>query len=524
MTATSTQARPTAVVHQRSAVITAGVLGLVLCWALLMPPGSGPDEPGHLVRSGAVVRGEFGDSGTFELPDRYRVPEPGCYAFDPTTPVSCAADVPAAGETVALPSRSGEYPPWGHLTFGLPSGLPGLRPIWWARLGGAIVSALLVGWALREACGTRRSLAAATLVGITPMAWSTFGTVNPSSIAIAGSVALWVGLVVGDGNRHRVGWLTAVGWAALALPRRDGLIWTCIALAVALAATDRSVATWWRSLHRGAQVTVATSTLMAIVWAVTSESRASRLAALAPLLVVAGEGVRWLMAAPIERSRRFGVGAAGAVVAAVGTIVLLRNRPGGWDTDLAVAIVEQTGNNLIEAIGVLGWLDTRVPFLAVVIWLMLIGGLFAASAIAGRRTIATASILVAVIVLTSWVFELYQGNTSGLYWQGRYSIPLLTGVPILLASRPTDLPAVEQRIAGAATFGSLIVLNIAAWAAARRFGAGTTGTFLPWRWDTIHQPVHPLALLAVHAALSLGLAVVVVGGPTVSTRRAPASR
>ena len=35
-------------------------------------------------------------------------------------------------------------------------------------------------------------------------------------------------------------------------------------------------------------------------------------------------------------------------------------------------------------------------------------------------------------VATSWLFELFQGNTTGTYWQGRYSLPLLVGVPLLL--------------------------------------------------------------------------------------------
>ena len=52
----------------------------------------------------------------------------------------------------------------------------------------------------------------------------------------------------------------------------------------------------------------------------------------------------------------------------------------------------------------------------------------------------------------------------------------------------------------------LLIVNIAAWSAARRFGVGIDGTLVPWRWDTAIQPIPPLLLLVVHAAASLWLA------------------
>ena len=54
---------------------------------------------------------------------------------------------------------------------------------------------------------------------------------------------------------------------------------------------------------------------------------------------------------------------------------------------------------------------------------------------------------------------------------------------------------------------ALVVLNVAAWAAARRWGVGNDGSMMPWDWDTIHSPVPPIAVLAALAALSGGLAV-----------------
>jgi len=124
--------------------------------------------------------------------------------------------------------------------------------------------------------------------------------------------------------------------------------------------------------------------------------------------------------------------------------------------------------------------------------------------------VVVAAGILAAAILTSWVFELYQGNVSGRYWQGRYSLPLLAGVPISLAAITADV-RVGRRAAWAAGATALTVLNIAAWAAARRWGVGVEGSLLPWRWDTVHTPVEPVLLLIVHAAATVGLAVALFG-------------
>ena len=276
------------------------------------------------------------------------------------------------------------------------------------------------------------------------MAWSTFASINPSAFVTAGAVALWVGLLnhrdKADVSRD---WLVAIGWAALVLPRRDGLIWACLTLAIALAATDRSAIDWWRWLRSSPRVVIGVSTLVTVVWGATSGSRTSQMVAFAPLIIVGAEAVRWWLARPdlTPSTKWIGVGGLSALGMAA-MAALLAGRPGGWDTDLAVDVVAQTDDNLVEAIGVLGWLDTPVPWVAVYMWLMLVGALIAVALLSGLRTLGWATLLVATTVLTSWVFELYQGNQTATYWQGRYSIPLLVGVPILLtldAARAADV-------------------------------------------------------------------------------------
>ncbi len=52
------------------------------------------------------------------------------------------------------------------------------------------------------------------------------------------------------------------------------------------------------------------------------------------------------------------------------------------------------------------------------------------------------------------------------------------------------------------------MLNVAAWAAARRWGVGTHGSMMPWDWDTSRAPLPPIVVLAALALLSITLAAV----------------
>ncbi len=497
---------------------------LALCWLLLMPPGSGPDEAGHLVRAGAVVRGDLGDENFYTLPDRYRVAEPGCYAFQPTVSAECSAVPVHTGATLDLATNAGPYPVWGHALFGAPTLLPGLDPIWWARLVGAAAAVALVGLSFVRATGVAPAAAVGLLMGITPMAWSTFGTVNPSSIVIAGAIALWTGLLLPDRPDRAIGvtatfpsagWLTAVGWAALVLPRRDGLVWASITLVIALVATRRTFVEWWRPLTRVQQVLIVAPTVVTMLWGALSDSRSTQFVVIAPVFVLVAEGWRWWWRRPAQTpATRFGASVALGALGVLAAFGLIATRPGGWNTTLAIDIVMQTDDNLVEAIGVLGWLDTVVPAVVVDLWLVAFGMLLAA-ALARRRysAVTWAVTLAATIVVTSWVLELVQGNPSGLYWQGRYSIPLLVGVPVLLTSgmrRAREYPDLTLGVVGLL---ALVLLNVAAWAAARRFGVGTSGSYLPTRWDTTIQPVAPVFLLTAHAAATAWLAHLLMGVP-----------
>jgi hypothetical protein len=133
--------------------------------------------------------------------------------------------------------------------------------------------------------------------------------------------------------------------------------------------------------------------------------------------------------------------------------------------------------------------------------------LVAASLTVGSADACWAVCLLVVTVVASWLFELYTGDTTGTYWQGRYSLPLLAGVPMMLALAGVTA-ASGRRVAVVVGASALVVLNVAAWAAARRWGVGTDGSMMPWDWDTSRAPLPPVIVLSALAALSIALAAV----------------
>lgn len=493
---------------------------LTACWTLLVPPGAGADEHSHLVRAGAVIRGEWSgeDVGVISLeshvlPDSYLVPDT-CYAFRSDVPVGCAPPVVRTGADVVVATRADEYQVWPHLVYGLATLLPGPAAVWWARAIGALAVVALVGAALVLA----RSEAArvGVVVALTPMAFGTFATVNPSTFVIAGAVAVWS--VAGRaGPWPRPGnWLLAAGWAAMSLSRRDGLVWAVLLVVVLQFAMGWSSRDRWRSMGFGPQALIASSTAATVAWGVTAGGVA-RWVAVSPLVLVAAEAFRPVWARARDARARAALVAAGAALAAGAAVVALGRRPGGWDGELARLVVGKTGTHLVEAVGVLGWLDTPLPWLVVAGWVALVGVLAAGALQSEARRPLVAVAVVALAVTTAWVLELLQGNTSGTYWQGRYSLPLLVGVPIVLA------PAVRDgRLARVAGLTALGLLNAGAWAAARRWGVGLQGSLRPWNWDTPHTPLPVVVLLAAHAAATVALAWAIAQRPRPTATDEPA--
>ena len=498
-------------------VLAALVVVIVLAWIVGTPRSAGPDEPGHQVRGGGLVRGQldgetypdFGFQIAYELPGHVGFPDPVCFAFNEFAPASCTNDLePPSGE-VPRGTKAADYPVWGHLPAGVGTLAPAAWSGWTARVADAVIPVALIVTSLWVASRRGALGVGGGLMALTPMAWFMFAVVNPSGLVIAGGIGLWTALTakVRAGPDRVVGLLAAGSWAAMVLPRRDGMVWASLIVALVVLSGDIDIRAQARRIGRIGAVIVVASTLATLAWASRSDSNAAAALFVAPLTPV----VAWFVRQGWERLGRRApafqpFAAAGLIVVGLlAGLAVMTRRGDGFDRRVLELVVGGTGGDLTEAIGYLGWLDTPLPTTAIFGWLIGLGVLAGAGIAAGRwHELRGAALVLGAGIYASWVLTMFQNDATGTYWQGRYYLPLLAGIPIVLAS--VDLPeAVGRRIGMSTAFVGLVVSNAALFAMLRRFGVGRSGSLFPWDWDTYEAPLPPVVVLAVHLAASAGL-------------------
>jgi hypothetical protein len=344
--------------------------------------------------------------------------------------------------------------------------------------------------------------------------------VNPSGLALGGAFAVWATLLfvpwIADAARGgwslRHEWLFAAGLAAAMLPRRDSIFWAATVLVAGCVATNTSVLERLRRLRPGPLALLVASTLAAAWWAFDNGRQTVGLLGLSVLLVV-GHDVWRRLREGSTGGRRLLVDGATLTALAVVAIGLVVTRDGGYDADLLRTVIGETGSNLLEAVGAVGTLDARIPLWAFALYAGAVVSIGVAS-FAGangrseRRPAWTAVGVLCAAVVAAWVLEMARGNTTGTYWQGRYSLPLLMGVPMLFG-----LPLVErlgsatgQRLARViASVGALVSIVVFV-VAVRRWGVGTNGSWNPRAWHTYGAPVSTTFLIVVHTAGAAALA------------------
>ena len=120
-----------------------------------------------------------------------------------------------------------------------------------------------------------------------------------------------------------------------------------------------------------------------------------------------------------------------------------------------------------EMIGNFGWLDTPAPTYTIFVWLMglgfvVVGGLL----VAARRDLAVLVGLLIAAVVVPVLLEARSVSEKGLIWQGRYTLPLAVGVPILAAFAATRAADEDGAAIRVRSIVPLIVLIVTAhWAA-----------------------------------------------------------
>lgn len=328
--------------------------------------------------------------------------------------------------------------------------------MWLSRLLHAIVPTGLVVAALaRLRLAGRSDEIGAALLALTPMALFTFSVVNPSGWSVSGALVVWLAardVARGDAS---AGNLLAVGWLVAVLARNDGPLWMCAALAIVLLVEHCSPRRFWDRLPPVPRIAM-------------------------PLGLAASAA--WTILVPPKLAETQRLHDAG-----LGTIVNM--------------IVSRTGDHLRSAVGVLGWLDTSIPETAMLVWWVGVGILLGAALVAANTRAALGSVIaLAGFVVISWVVEFSQVRDIGLYWQGRYALPLLMGVPLLLAPRHRSRPLNVGAVVGVM---AVVVWNMSYLQAIRRWGVGEGGSLSPLNWGTYSTPLPLELLMVLHIAASV---------------------
>jgi hypothetical protein len=118
----------------------------------------------------------------------------------------------------------------------------------------------------------------------------------------------------------------------------------------------------------------------------------------------------------------------------------------------------------------IGWLDISLPTIVGWVWLGVVAALLVAALVVGswRRRLALL-ILTAGVLLGPTLAEVPSASDYGLIWQGRYTLPLAMGLPILagwtLHERGIDR-LVVVRVLGVALVAAVAGANLLAVAVA----------------------------------------------------------
>ena len=471
-------------------------------WSLASPLFSVPDEPVHAAKAVALWTSQPGVDRT--RPDgliytSYDLPMEWTQALDVTDCFRLKEDVtadcaPAFGdpstEHQPVLTYVGHYPPlfyalvgWGGRFFG------GAKGMYLMRLTSAALMALFLALAVRQLALVIRPRWAliGALAAATPMTYFFGGSVNPNGLEVAAAAATWAGaLAVFRWPEHHAGpfprraavWLLVAGFA-LTFTRSLSPEFLGAALVLSmLSARVTSV----RALLKDRFIVLIGAGLVVA-------------AAASQLFIITGKALATFPGAPIDPN-----------------LGPLRT------------IVGELPNYAQQQIGIFGWLETGVPQLSFYLWMLVIFGLLAVSLSLApmRRNLALIVTFGASIVLPI-AAELPGAAQNGIAWQGRYSLPLLVGVPLVAVATidPVSglIPGLSRRftIACAAALGTANLY--AAYFALHRYAVGKDGPI--GIFSAAWQPhLGSAALLALMLAFAVAT-VVFVALPRSGTPDAP---
>lgn len=427
-------------------------LALGASWATVQPPYGVSDEPAHAIKALATASGQFSGPSVvgpfgyaaqeFEVPSAYsEIWHFVCYNSDVDTTPACAPPFPAGRERMDVPSTAAEYPPLYYALVGWSGWIvPGQSGLFLMRLMTGLIVAALLGWAtsLFPAKRIARSIAGLS-VAMTPVVLAFTGSVNPFGPEIAASILFWVCCIrllsTGQQLQHSRSSIGGLYCAALLLGsfRPASFVWIAIIVFVAflsklLGRRDFSALFEANSIH---------VLCSAIAGAVVSLS--------------------WYLFAMTGRALGGGAPAGGTM----------------W-TNMMTSF-GRTTDYLQQAVGFFGWTSFKLPSAIMVLFMVTLVGL--ASTYRDRSPVSSigALLIAGFAVIGPAVLEGARAASAGFGFQGRYLLPVICGLPILLAASERARDGGEYRDVILLT--AAVGLQIAALLhVGRRFSVGLDGS------------------------------------------------
>jgi Predicted membrane protein (DUF2142) len=483
-----------------------GFFLMIGAWSLAAPYDGTPDEQQHIIRAAGVVAGQIAPapaaavhgSGAFQ-----QVPEglvrDNCWRFKTEVSAACATPPSANRTIVTAPTGAGRYNPIFYLVVGGPLRLwPGMVGVLLARLIGAAASAALLAGAVVSILrwSRLRLMAAGLVAAVTPMVLQMTSAVNPNGVEIAAGVALFASGIpllvdrrLGRGAGGPDG-RPAVG----AGPHDRALLWQ-VAISAAILTTLRSTGPLWLA-------TAAVALLLPFGWGRVRALVADRW--LRPLLAVALlftlAGCAWTV---LQKASDLGDYRPDHPFSAI---------------QAAFGVQQYWREYTDELVGVMSWLDLKLPLTTYLIWESLVAALILGAVVWGtRRDRWRMAVLAAGGVVLPSLIQVAAINKTGWVTQGRYMLPVLVGLP-LFAGWVIERNGLSAEKARFITRGMVLVLfplQLAAlWYTMLRWQQGVYGVFpgghglnpLAGDWHPVVGSATPL-LVEVAGLLVIGTLV-----------------
>ena len=454
------------------------VVPFVALWSLANPLMAAPDESANVFEAAAAVRLEFntplvaipvlGKENQIVLPPSLvRLGHISDCLVNPVNSAHC--EHPAATTSNITTTQFGRYPQLYYLIVGWPTlfskaqlGVYGVRLVAAFWCSGLIALGI---WELLTFASGRRWLMG-IFVSLTPAFAYWCSVANNSGFEISASFAMWCGLLTLATRKD--------------LPK--SLLWTS-AISTGLLIQTRPISPIL------AATIVGTSAVLA------GRSRAKEIiasgSARGPLVIVA-----------------ISIAAAGVWDVSVGGPPLLGVKPPAHSTLGALRMIFHLEANRVQSLvgNLLGVLEPRPLFL---LWVAMLGTVVIVvwkSTLLRTKLVALG--LVAFIFAIATAFEIHYFSEVGAWWQARYGMPLLIGVPLVLTLGPLKAVRVRQIPSFIYTTfsASFVVLQFGtlAWAI-HRYANGING---PWR--IARQSWQPPGGIVILLGLSVTLTAAIV--------------